>query len=143
MREPARGLRAWMAFGPVLLAMAWGMPLANAANLPEPARSEIGALLSRLEGSGCSFIRNGTGYSAAEARAHLDRKLRYLVNRSAVASAEQFIDRAASESSLSGQPYWVRCEGSLPVQSHTWLQGELRALRAQPAMPVAPTPPAH
>ncbi|MGV8769526.1 DUF5329 family protein, partial [Pseudomonas aeruginosa] len=46
---------------------------------PSPqASQEIGRLLSFVEDSGCTFIRNGSEYPAAEARAHLQKKLDYL-----------------------------------------------------------------
>jgi hypothetical protein len=60
--------------------------------------------MNRLESSGCQVVRNGTRYPAADARAHLLTKLRYLEDRGAVQTAEQFIERAASKSSVSGDP---------------------------------------
>ena len=101
-----------------------------AAQLPAAAGAEIDALLSRLEASGCEFNRNGAWHSSAEARAHLLRKLKYLEDRGAVHSAEQFIELAASASSMSGQPYLVRCAGDAPVPSGQWLRSQLRSLRA-------------
>ena len=102
----------------------------NAASLSPAARSEIDALLSRLEASSCTFNRNGTWYPAADARSHLLRKLRYLEDRGAVQSAEQFIELAASSSSTTGQPYLVKCGNGAPVQSETWLRTQLGAMRS-------------
>lgn len=102
---------------------------AHAAPLSTAAKGEIEALLSRLAASGCQFKRNGTWYTAAEAQAHLQRKLDYLADRGAVASAEQFIERAASKSSRSGQAYRVKCGAEPAVPSSLWLYPELRALR--------------
>ena len=82
---------------------------------PPAARAEIDGLLSRLETSSCEFNRNGTWHSATEAKSHLLVKLKYLEDRGAVDSAEQFIELAASKSSMSGQPYLVRCANSAPV----------------------------
>jgi hypothetical protein len=103
---------------------------ASAAPLPPAARAEIDALLTRLETSSCTFNRNGTWYPPAEAKAHLLRKLQYLEDRGAVASAEQFIDRAASGSSTTGKPYLVKCGSGAPVESGAWLRTQLEALRA-------------
>jgi hypothetical protein len=97
---------------------------------PSPARPEIDALLSRLQSSGCAFQRNGSWYDAAEARTHLLRKLEYLENRDLVQTTEQFIARAASESSMSGKPYMVRCGNGAPVESRVWLTQQLKTLRA-------------
>jgi hypothetical protein len=102
---------------------------------PSPARPEIDALLGRLQSSGCSFNRNGSWYDAREARAHLVTKLEYLEQRNLVQTTEQFIDRAASGSSISGKPYLVRCGGAAPVESRAWLTLQLKALRAEPAAP--------
>jgi len=101
-----------------------------AAQLSAASRAEIDLLLSRLEVSGCEFNRNGAWHTGADARAHLLRKLKYLEDRDAVHSAEQFIALAASASSMSGQPYLVRCAGAAPVPSREWLQSQLRSARA-------------
>ena len=102
----------------------------NAASLSPAARAEIDALLSRLEASSCTFNRNGTWYPATEAKSHLLRKLKYLEDRGAVQSAEQFIELAASSSSTTGQPYLVKCGSGAPVQSGTWLLSELQVMRS-------------
>jgi hypothetical protein len=115
-----------------------GLPLAlllstsqlYAASLPPAARGEIEGLLSRLAASGCQFKRNGSWHTAEEAQAHLRRKLDYLVDRGAVASTEQFIERAATQSSISRKPYQVQCNNQAPVASSRWLRSELRVLRA-------------
>lgn len=96
---------------------------------PSPkATAEIDALLNFVEHSDCQFIRNGSEYSGSKARAHLQQKLDYLENKGLVDSAEDFIDRAASKSSMSGQPYQVSCPGS-KQEASTWLTTELKRLR--------------
>jgi hypothetical protein len=102
---------------------------ATAAPLSPVARSEIDSLMSRLEASGCEFSRNGKWHAGAEAKSHLLRKLQYLEERGAVQSAEQFIELAASSSSMSGQPYLVKCNNGAPVPSGAWLRTQLQALR--------------
>ena len=81
-----------------------------ACDEPEPgadARSqqEILGLLRFVASSGCLFIRNGSEYPATEARDHLQKKLDYLEKKGLVDSSEDFIARAATESSMSGKPY--------------------------------------
>ena len=117
-------MRTALAF-PLLLAMA----VANAAPLPPAARAEVDALLNRLQASGCEFNRNGSWYAGAEAKAHLLKKLDYLEGKDMVATAEQFIDKGASTSSMSGKPYLVRCAGKAPVESAQWLKAELQQVR--------------
>jgi hypothetical protein len=99
---------------------------ALAASEPNAVRAEIDTLLTRLEQSGCDFYRNGEWHTATEAKAHLLRKLKATREP---ASTEQFIDRLASKSSLSGKPYLVRCAGKEPVESRIWLTEQLRHLR--------------
>ena len=110
----------------------------TAESLSPGARAEIDALLSRLEASSCTFNRNGTWYPPAEAKAHLLRKLKYLDDRGAVQSVEQFIERAASSSSTTGQPYLVKCASGAPVQSGTWLLSQLQGMRASGGARKAP-----
>lgn len=105
------------------------MPPACAATLTPASKSEINALLMVLKASGCQFSRNSTWYSSRDAQAHLARKLDYLVNKNAVASSEQFIERAATKSSVTGQTYAVRCGKDSLVPSSVWLTRELNILR--------------
>lgn len=101
-----------------------------AAPLPAAAKAEVTALLGRLQTSSCEFNRNGDWHAAAEARAHLERKLAYLEDKNLVKTTEEFIERGASKSSMSGKPYLVRCAGAAPVESKVWLTRELTALRS-------------
>lgn len=101
-----------------------------AASLSPVARAEIEGLLGRLEVSGCEFQRNGAWYSATEAKAHLLVKLSYLEDRGMVASAEQFIERAATQSSMTGRNYLVRCASAAPVPSSVWLSAQLQLMRS-------------
>lgn len=100
---------------------------------PPAAEKEIGQLMEALSRSGCQFQRNGSWYGAAEARAHLQRKYDYLLNKGKVDTAEQFIRRAASESSMSGRAYRVKCQGR-EQEASAWFGAQLRKLR-QPGAP--------
>src|SRR4051812_30662737 len=80
------------------------------ASEPSPAaRQEIAYLIGYLKSSGCHFNRNGNWYSASEAADPLNQKYQYLLKKGLVSSAKDFISRAASESSMSGKPYQVKC----------------------------------
>lgn len=113
---------------------------AQAAPLPPTARAEVDVLLTRLQSSGCEFNRNGSWYAGGEAKAHLLKKLDYLEGKDLVGSAEQFIERGASASSMSGKPYLVRCAGKAPVESAQWLKAELQQVRATRAASAARQP---
>lgn len=104
-------------------------PLLVAAAPDLIAQQEIDYLLSRLEKSDCRFYRNGDWYDAARARQHLERKYAWLVKRDLVANAEQFIERAATNSSRSGEPYLVQCAENPAMPSAEWLTEELIVYR--------------
>lgn len=99
------------------------------AEPPASVQMEVNFLLGDVEASGCEFYRNGTWHDAKSAQAHLRAKYKYLVARNQINTAEDFIARAATESSFSGQPYEVRCNGGAPVASKQWLQDELAHFR--------------
>jgi hypothetical protein len=102
---------------------------AQGGTLSAAARGEIDAILMRLEASGCQFNRNGAWYPPATAKGHLLRKLEYLEDKGLVDSAEQFIERGASRSSMTGRPYLVKCRDEQPVESQAWLTEQLESVR--------------
>ena len=104
---------------------------ALAAELSASARQEIEHLFSHLEQSGCQFQRNGAWHSAPDAAAHLRQKYGYLRKKKLLGSTEDFIERAASQSSMSGKPYEVRCAQGAAVRSADWLGAELKLYRAR------------
>jgi len=110
---------------PLMLAVA----PAHAAELSSSAKTEIDALLNRLETSNCQFYRNGSWHSGSEARDHLQMKLEYLVEKGLITDSEEFIEKAGTESSISGQPYKVRCPNQEEQPSAVWLGSELRKIR--------------
>src|SRR6267143_6959504 len=77
---------------------------ARAAELSPSAQTEIDALLNRLGTSKCQFYRNGSWHSGVEARDHLQMKLEYLVEKGLITDSEEFIEKAGTESSMSGSP---------------------------------------
>lgn len=97
------------------------------------ARREIQGLMDALSTSSCEFQRNGTWHGRDEARKHLQRKYDYLLKKDLVDTAEQFIERAASKSSMSGRAYQVRCPGQPAQPAATWFKARLDALRGSGA----------
>jgi Family of unknown function (DUF5329) len=96
---------------------------------PGSVRAEVDALLAGIEASGCAFHRNGTWYDSKAAVAHLRDKYVYLMARDSIATTEDFIEKAATKSSLSGQPYEVKCGDGVAVTSNRWLRDRLAQLR--------------
>lgn len=96
-----------------------------------PVLAEVDALLGRLSASGCVFNRNGSWHSAVEAKTHLAGKLEYLERRGLVQTAEQFIERGASASSISGRPYLVKCGNAVPMECRKWLEAQLEDIRGR------------
>ncbi len=112
----------------ILGALLLGLMLPARAAPSAKAKAEIAGLMDALSGSGCRFQRNGSWHDAAEARTHLQRKYDYLLKKDKVDSAEQFIDRAASRSSMSGRAYRVLCGGK-EQDAGNWFNGQLKRLR--------------
>jgi hypothetical protein len=104
---------------------AWG-----GEGVPNAAQKEIGQLLARIEASNCSFSRNGTWHAPADARKHLQMKVDYMVKRNMLGSAEDFIAKAATASSVSGEAYQIRCGAQEPMASAAWLTAELKRIRS-------------
>jgi Family of unknown function (DUF5329) len=95
------------------------------AEPPTSAPEDIQYLLDAIGRSGCEFYRNGSWYAAADARSHLARKYRAVDKKRPVRSVQDFIDWAGTSSSMTGEPYRVRCPGSDAMTSADWFRREL------------------
>jgi len=119
-----------------LLCLVLGLTLAPVACAAPSriAQAEINYLLGFIEGSACEFSRNGSWYGAKKAAAHLRDKYEFLATGDRIQTAEDFIEEVATRSSLSGQPYQVRCGSEQAVASNQWLRDALEAYRAHTAL---------
>ena len=117
------------------LLLSWSLasllPAAQAAT-PTLAETEIAHLLMFVRSSGCGFYRNGSWYTAAEGAEHLETKYRVLASYAQIDSADDFIENAASVSSMSGRPYQLRCGTDATIDTGPWLHAELAAYRLHP-----------
>ena len=125
----SRGVRAGLRGA--LFAAAW-LPALCAAHLSPTAQREIDGLLHAIGSSGCQFLRGGTAHTAAEAQQHLHKKYSHLAARNMLVSAEDFIVKAATGSSMSGEPYAIQCGQSAAVRSDEWLRARLHLIRHPP-----------
>ncbi len=115
-----------------VLCLVLGLAPAAVARAAPPAiaQTEINYLLGSIENSACEFFRNGSWHDARSAAAHLRDKYEILSRADRIQTAEDFIEQAATKSSLSGLPYQVRCGGEEAVASNEWLRHLLARYRA-------------
>lgn len=109
---------------------AWACAAAAAGEMTPVVQKEITQLLDRIESSNCSFHRNGSWHGPGEARKHLQMKVDWMVKRNMLGSTEEFISKAATASSVSGEAYQIKCGTGTPMASATWLTAELKRIRA-------------
>ena len=109
--------------------------LVAAPLLPMPARAEPNAAerarIDRLiafvaSQKDCEFIRNGTAYSAGNAAEFLRGKFDKMGH--GVTNAPQFIDKIATRSSMSGEPYLMRWSDGRTLPTAQVLHSELKRM---------------
>ena len=107
------------------------LPRPGVAHAQLSEAQKIQALIHSVETlQGAVFIRNGTEYDAAKAASHLRMKLDYAGKK--VRTAEQFIDKLATGSSMTGKPYKIRFADGRTVESAVFFHEQLRKLEATP-----------
>ena len=114
-----------MNLGRFALAALLLVPLGAAA---DRAETEIEYLLSAIGSSECTFVRNGKRHSAEKAESHL--RMKYDRGRRYAKSAETFIERLASKSSITRKVYMIECPGAEPQPTGFWLTQRLDELRS-------------
>lgn len=93
-------------------------------------KTEIAHLFAALEASNCQFNRNGSWYRTKDASGHLATKYKYLQDKNLVPSTEKFIERAATQSSLSGTAYQIKCVDDVAQASAPWFKAVLLKYRS-------------
>ncbi len=108
---------------------------ASCADAPSADTAQIEALISGIEGlKDASFVRNGSEYDAKTAAKFLRGK--WNSHKKEIVTATDFIEKAASVSSTSGQPYIIRFKDGKEVKCGTYLKEKLQKL--SPATPAKP-----
>lgn len=101
-----------------LVALLLALPAYAKLNAHEEAR--INAMLDALaQKKDLIFVRNGDAHHCEAAVSHLRLKLSNTRNR--IDTAEQFIDKVASSSSITGKPYLVKIPGQSDEQAKPYL----------------------
>src|ERR1700712_2864706 len=100
----------------------------GAGAVPPPhEQTRIERLIAFIESQkNMKFIRNGTEYSCADAAKFLRGKMDSMGGE--VRSAREFIDRIASKSSMSGEPYQVRFADGKTMLASEFLAEELKRM---------------
>jgi hypothetical protein len=75
-----------------------------------------------------TFIRNGTEHDCHAAAKHMRDKWEH--GRSEIKTANDFIDKAASKSSISGKPYMIRFKDGREIESGAFLRDELKKIES-------------
>ncbi len=116
-----------------LLAVAASMLVVVTHAAPPPhEQSRIERLIRFVESQkDMKFIRNGSEYSCAEAAKFLRGKLESMGGE--VTTAREFIERIASKSSMSGQPYHVKFADGRLIPAAQFLADELKRMDARPS----------
>lgn len=123
-----RALACWVGVVAMLVVVLPGRP-ALAADESPVTTAEIAHLLGHIRTSNCEFLRNGAWHSSEAAHDHITKKLKYIRYRNTLRDAEQFIEMAATRSSMSGEIYRVRCPGVPLEDCSRWLLDELGRFR--------------
>jgi hypothetical protein len=91
------------------------------ASAAEPTEKErIDAAVLRVEKSDLTFIRNGAEHNGKDAADHLRLKLRNA--GSAVKTFDDFVEKVATKSSISGKPYEVKLKDGTKVELAKWIR---------------------
>ena len=115
-----------MRFSLFVIVLALLYPAALLADDQDP---EIDHLLGAIGDSECVFIRNGTRHDAEKAEEHL--RMKYRRGRRYASSAEEFIERLASKSSMTRKRYMMDCPGVEAEPAGDWLTRRLEEFRRE------------
>jgi len=82
-----------------------------------------------------TFMRNGDEHNAADAAKHMQAKFDHFKDE--IVTAEDFIDRCASRSEVTGKPYQVKLSNGVMRDAKEFLNAELLTLRKGGGKPAA------
>ena len=109
-------------------AMTTGLLHAADGAMPPAERTLVDRLIDAVgKRVDATFIRNGSSYSAEDAATFLRKK--FEAQGDELKSAEEFIDRIATKSSMSGEGYRVKLADGREMPSAQFLRDELQRLK--------------
>jgi hypothetical protein len=102
---------------------------------PEPVAQTVDALIKTVEKSDLKFVRNGDEHTAKEAAEHMRRKYDHF--KKEIKTPEDFVNKCASKSELSGKPYTVKKPDGSTEKCDVWMRSllEQRQKAADTASP--------
>ena len=106
-------------------------------NASDLETQKVNFLLDQVEKSDVIFLRNGSEHSPKKARAHLKfkyEKAKGFFFVSSEITAQQFIDNIASQSSTTGEKYYVILKNGKKIPTKQWLDEKLKSF-APPKSP--------
>lgn len=89
----------------------------------------IEALLTEVEQSECTFIRNGKEHTAKEAVKHMRKKYDHFNEKGKIKTPEDFIKYSATKSLMSKKPYKIRTKEGQEMPSKTFMLNLLKKHR--------------
>ena len=115
-----------------LAAAVWMLAMVAEAAPPPHEQNRIERLIAFVESQkDMKFIRNGTEYSCDDAAKFLRGKLEAMGGE--ITTAREFIERIATKSSMSGQPYHVKLGDGKLMTAAQFLGDELKRMDARPS----------
>ena len=95
--------------------------------MKEDLEATIMHLLEFVSTSDVVFIRNGKEHSAEDAAKHIEKKYKHYKKK--IKTPEDFIERSATKSMMSGKLYQVRLKDGTVISNKDWLTDELERYR--------------
>ena len=120
-----------------LFALLLGAAAALAQATPSASEQKlIDTLILRVSNmKTMTFMRNGDEHNAADAAKHMKAKFDHFKDE--IVTAEDFIDRCASRSEMTGKAYQVKLPNGAVRDAKEFLTAELRTLRKGGGKPAA------
>ena len=120
-----------------LFALLLGAAAALAQATPSASEQKlIDTLILRVSNmKTMTFMRNGDEHNAADAAKHMQAKFDHFKDE--IVTAEDFIDRCASRSEVTGKPYQVKLSNGVVKDAKEFLTAELHTLRKGGGKPAA------
>lgn len=123
-------MRRFRWFRWALLALLFGVASVSQATPSDQENKVITALIQRVgRMTTMKFMRNGDEHSSTEAAQHMQAKYAYFKDR--IVTAEDFIERCATRSEMTGRPYTVKFANGPEREANAFLLRELREVRQE------------